>query len=63
MAEIELVIKIDEETFQDILDSRYISPHIKECFRNAKPLSKGHTMPYVPISKIQNTQTIIEADD
>lgn len=77
MAEIELVIKIDEETFQDILDSRYISPHIKECFRNAKSLPKGHgdlidkkellkqPMDFAnyPSNYVKMAQTIIKADD
>ena len=27
---------------QDLYDSRYVSPHIKEAFRSATLLSKGH---------------------
>ncbi len=42
MTNIELVIKIDEETLQDLYDSRYVSPHIKEALRNGTPLPKGH---------------------
>lgn len=38
----QIVIKIDEETLQDLYDSRYVSPHIKEALRNGTPLPKGH---------------------
>ncbi len=42
MADIELVVRLDQETLQDLYDSRYVSPHIKEVFRSAKSLPKGH---------------------
>ena len=42
MADIEFVVRLDQETLQDLYDSRYVSPHIKEVFRNATPLPKGH---------------------
>lgn len=42
MEEIELVVKLDQETLQDLYDSRYVSPHIKEVFRSATCLPKGH---------------------
>lgn len=42
MADIELVIRLDQETLQDLYDSRYVSSHIKEVFRSATPLPKGH---------------------
>jgi len=42
MAEIELVVRLDQETLQDLYDSRYVSPHIKEVFKSANPLPKGH---------------------
>ena len=42
MEEREFIIKIDEETLQDLYDSRYVSPHIKEALRSAIPLPKGH---------------------
>ncbi len=42
MADIELVIRLDQETLQDLYDSRYVSSHIKEVFRGATPLPKGH---------------------
>lgn len=38
----QIVIDIDEETLQDLYDSRYVSPHIKDVFRNGTPLPKGH---------------------
>lgn len=42
MEEIELVVKLDQETLQDLYDSRYVSPHIKEVFRSATRIPKGH---------------------
>lgn len=42
MADIELVIKVDEEILQDLYDGRYVSQHIKEALRCGKPLPKGH---------------------
>lgn len=42
MADIELVVKLDQKTLQDLYDSRYVSPHIKEVFRSATRLPKGH---------------------
>ncbi len=42
MADVELVIKIDEETLQDLYNSRYVSPHIKEALRKGTQLPKGH---------------------
>ena len=42
MADIEFVVRLDQETLQDLYDSRYVSPHIKEVFRSATPLPKGH---------------------
>lgn len=38
----QIVIDIDEETLQDLYDSRYVSSHIKDVFRSATPLQKGH---------------------
>lgn len=38
----QIVIDIDEETLQDLYDSRYVSSHIKDVFRSATPLPKGH---------------------
>lgn len=38
----QIVIDIDEETLQDLYDSRYVSQHIKDVFRSGTPLSKGH---------------------
>jgi len=42
MADIEFVVRLDQETLQDLYDSRYVSPHIKEVFRSATPLPEGH---------------------
>lgn len=38
----QIVIDIDEETLQDLYDSRYVSSHIKDVFRSATPLPIGH---------------------
>lgn len=38
----QIVIDIDDETLQDLCDSRYVSPHIKDVFRSATLLPKGH---------------------
>lgn len=38
----QILIEIDKETLQDLYDSRYVSPHIKEALRTGIPLPKGH---------------------
>ena len=81
MADIELVIKIDEDYYEIIKHGVEDGSEYKPwtLIAHGTPLPKGHgrlidadelnkcivdrvTMPYVPINKIQDAPTIIEAD-